>query len=93
MALGVSSETHKVALLFHWLFKVRAEWCLAAASQAATWLDWRSPCFLTQSAAVAYYVFCTLFIDSFITNFIVCVVLIALDFWTVRCCGVAARRE
>ncbi|KAL6755091.1 hypothetical protein V8C86DRAFT_2684343 [Haematococcus lacustris] len=55
--VGVSDETHRVALVFHWLFKV---------------------------VGIVYYIFCTWFLDSFVTNFIVCVVLIALDFWTVK---------
>lgn len=35
-------------------------------------------------AAIVYYILCTWFIDSFVTNFVVCVVLLALDFWTVK---------
>ncbi len=34
-------------------------------------------------SAWVFYIFCTWFSDSFILNFVTCVVLIALDFWTV----------
>lgn len=57
MAPGTSDETHKVALFFHWFFKI---------------------------AAWVFYIFCTWFSDSFILNFVTCVVLVALDFWTVK---------
>lgn len=53
----MSDETHKIALFFHWFFKVGA------------WV---------------FYIICTWFIDSFIINFVTCVVLIALDFWTTK---------
>mmetsp|Transcript_15385 Transcript_15385/g.26631 ORF Transcript_15385/g.26631 Transcript_15385/m.26631 type:complete len:182 (+) Transcript_15385:89-634(+) len=55
--VGVSAETHKIAVIFHWLFKI---------------------------AAVVFFFFCTLITSSFVINFVVCTVLIALDFWTVK---------
>lgn len=88
MAVGVSDETHKIALFFHWLFKVSAE-------QAGSC---HTPCALPQqrgrrrpqpvlshpqAAGWAFYIVCTWFIKSFVLNFVICIVLIALDFWTV----------
>lgn len=38
-----------------------------------------------QVAAILWYIFCEVFNkNSFVTNFVVCVAFIALDFWTVR---------
>eukprot|EP00043_Microstomoeca_roanoka_P028000 m.16595 g.16595 ORF g.16595 m.16595 type:complete len:193 (-) comp8115_c0_seq1:3161-3739(-) len=39
---------------------------------------------LFKMAALLSYIFCTVFSSSFIINFIVIVVLVALDFWTVK---------
>lgn len=37
-----------------------------------------------QAAAVLVYIFCGIFSSSFIVNFVVIVLLLTLDFWTVR---------
>ncbi len=39
---------------------------------------------LFRTAAVVTYLFCTLFSDNFVTNFIVVVMFLSLDFWTVK---------
>lgn len=39
---------------------------------------------LVQAAAVLVYIFCGIFSSSFIVNFVVIVLLLTLDFWTVR---------
>ena len=39
---------------------------------------------LFKLAALFTYIFCTVFSDSFIINFIVITILIAIDFWTVK---------
>lgn len=36
-----------------------------------------------QITALVFYVFCTWIIESFVINFVTCIVLVALDFWTV----------
>lgn len=38
---------------------------------------------LLQTLAVVWYIVCEWISDSYVTNFVVAVVLIALDFWTV----------
>jgi len=38
-----------------------------------------------QAAAIAYYIMCELINkNQFVTNFVVCIVLLAMDFWTVK---------
>lgn len=37
-----------------------------------------------QIASWVWFILGGIFVDSFVINFVVCVVLIALDFWTVR---------
>lgn len=45
----------------------------------------RPPAPPAQVAAVVYYVLCESFNkNQFVLNFVVCIVLIAMDFWTVR---------
>eukprot|EP00243_Klebsormidium_subtile_P004370 TRINITY_DN18349_c0_g1_i1.p1 TRINITY_DN18349_c0_g1~~TRINITY_DN18349_c0_g1_i1.p1 ORF type:complete len:188 (+),score=32.95 TRINITY_DN18349_c0_g1_i1:373-936(+) len=43
-----------------------------------------------KGAALTWYVICSLFTSSFILHFVICVVLIAFDFWTVK--NVSGRR-
>ena len=33
------------------------------------------------------YIICGLFSNSFVTNYVIVVVLLMLDFWTVSCCA------
>lgn len=37
-----------------------------------------------QVAAVIVYIICGLFSSSFVTNYVIVVILLMLDFWTVR---------
>eukprot|EP00955_Chlamydomonas_euryale_P049921 354411-Chlamydomonas_euryale.AAC.19 len=37
-----------------------------------------------QAAAIVWFLLCTFFIKGFVLNFVISIVLIALDFWTVR---------
>jgi len=37
-----------------------------------------------KAAAILWYILCTWFVKSFVPNFVICVVLLALDFWTVK---------
>jgi hypothetical protein len=37
-----------------------------------------------RTGALVSYLFCTLFSDSFVLNFVIIVLLLALDFWTVK---------
>lgn len=46
-------------------------------------------CMHTQLAALVFYILCeTVNKNQFVLNFVVCIVLLAMDFWTVRGCGV-----
>ena len=45
------------------------------------------PCDSLQAAAVLIYIFCGLFGTSFVVNFVVIVLLLTLDFWTVKFCS------
>lgn len=45
---------------------------------------------ILQGAALTWYVICSLFTSSFILHFVICVVLIAFDFWTIK--NVSGRR-
>ena len=38
---------------------------------------------LTQVSAIVVYIVCGLFSNSFVTNYVIVVVLLMLDFWTV----------
>jgi hypothetical protein len=41
--------------------------------------------FAFKAAAVVYYILCELINkNQFVTNFVICIVLLAMDFWTVR---------
>lgn len=40
--------------------------------------------FAWQVSALAFYILCSIFIQSFVIQFVVTVFLIALDFWTVK---------
>jgi hypothetical protein len=40
-----------------------------------------------QIAAIVYYWIGTWLIDSYVNNFVICIVLLALDFWTVSSLG------
>eukprot|EP00798_Chlamydomonas_sp_ICE-L_P003768 gene3768-13831_t len=62
-------ERHLIALFFHLVFKAHA-------------VVWYIMC--AQALAVVWYIMCTWVSDSFVTNFVVCIVLIAMDFWTVK---------
>ena len=46
-----------------------------------------------QVAAVLVYIFCGIFGTSFVVNFVVIVLLLTLDFWTVRIGPSAACRQ
>uniref|UniRef100_A0A061S1A6 Golgi apparatus membrane protein TVP23 n=1 Tax=Tetraselmis sp. GSL018 TaxID=582737 RepID=A0A061S1A6_9CHLO len=39
---------------------------------------------LFKAVAILWYLFCTWVTKSFVINFVVCIVLLALDFWTVK---------
>jgi len=39
---------------------------------------------LFRAGALVTYILCGLFSDSFITNFVVIVILLSMDFWTVK---------
>ncbi|KAJ9534895.1 hypothetical protein QJQ45_029547, partial [Haematococcus lacustris] len=60
-----------------------SKWLVCPMKPTASPLSFTG-CSSPQVVGIVYYIFCTWFLDSFVTNFIVCVVLIALDFWTVK---------
>jgi len=37
-----------------------------------------------KGAAVAWFILCTWMVTSFVVNFVICILLLALDFWTVK---------
>lgn len=92
MSKVVTNAKHPVAAFFHLLFKVRpwtsaclgSGWCRRLTDRLT---EWRR----RQVLALAMYLFGGLFVESFVFVFVVCILLLAFDFWTVkvglRCCS------
>lgn len=71
---------HPMPALFHLLFKVRAE----PESPAAAAAQVAPPAARAQTLAILVYMFGSWFSSSFVNVFVVCVLLLAFDFWTVK---------
>ena len=71
---------HPMPALFHLLFKVRAEPESPAAAAARV----APPAARAQTLAILVYMFGSWFSSSFVNVFVVCVLLLAFDFWTVK---------
>jgi hypothetical protein len=72
------AEKHPIVLFFHFAFKVRGSQIQCEVSVHIVFLI-----VCSQTAAVVWFILCGFFISSFVLNFVVTIVLIALDFWTV----------
>lgn len=81
MSKVVTNAKHPVAAFFHILFKVSAP-CgdcrlTVLLHMVTNDVDW-------QTLALAMYLFGGLFIESYVFVFVVCILLLAFDFWTVK---------
>ena len=71
------AQRHPIAMIFFWTFKASPVQVVNGSNRGSLILN-------SQSAAVAWFILCGFFVDSFILNFVVSLILVALDFWTVR---------
>lgn len=84
---GPPAPSHNIAVFFHGFFKVsqglreRRQVLTPAASRWSNQLDPQSHS--VQVAAIVWYWICGLTGTSFVINFVVCIVLLAMDFWVV----------
>jgi Eukaryotic protein of unknown function (DUF846) len=80
-----AAYAHPTAALFTVLFKVghlcRSQWTMSQIPPA----PFTDAAALLQAASFAVYILSGIFGLGFITTFVICIVSLMLDFWTVRC--------
>lgn len=90
MRKTVSNAKHPVAAFFHLLFKVTAviiPFIICTPLHDIT-IDWRAEMWLlktsVQGMALFTYLFGGVIFSSYVFIFVICILLLAFDFWTVK---------